>query len=333
MARDEMLHCTTACVTSSSPNVAAGLMGNVLLKKFCEVFTQQQVEPGKALRELGSLDTPQQQSPCGGTLGEPTCNLRSIVGHSGPLRRSGGHSIRACTSFGGLGADAAGRVHHPGRTRRRRRHHGAHHPGHRHQAQLDEAADGGDQQGRRRRRRGLPRRQELQGQPAQDHHHPVEPVHHADGDRHSVQLEGPHSGRDAGARRVRALGQRREALQDRQGVRRRRQGRERHVQDGRHRLQAGRPDHHRGDPEGRPAPSSSTFRSAAAARWRCSWSAITSIRASTIRTRQSRTGAPASSGRSACSTASSSTTPTRSPATCPGTASRPASRRASTSNT
>ena len=60
--------------------------------------------------------------------------------------------------------------------------------------------------------------------------------------------------------------------------RRRRQGRERHVQDGRHRLQAGRPDHHRGDPEGRPAPSSSTSRSAAVARWRCNWSAITSTR-------------------------------------------------------
>ena len=48
------------------------------------------------------------------------------------------------------------------------------------------------------------------------------------------------------------------------------------LQDGRHRLQAGRPDHHRGDPEARPAPSSSTSRSAAAARWRCSSSAITS---------------------------------------------------------
>ena len=53
-----------------------------------------------------------------------------------------------------------------------------------------------------------------QGQSAQDHHHAVEPVHHAAGDRHSLQLEGPDAGRDAGARRVRALGQRRQAVQD-----------------------------------------------------------------------------------------------------------------------
>jgi hypothetical protein len=69
------------------------------------------------------------------------------------------------------------------------------HPGHRHQAQSDEAADGGDQQGRRRRRRRLPRRQVVgQGQPAQDHHHAVEPVHDAARDRHSVQLEGSDAG-------------------------------------------------------------------------------------------------------------------------------------------
>ena len=113
------------------------------------------------------------------------------------------------------GSRPAGRVHHSGRHRRRRRSDGAHDPGHRHQAQSDEAADGGDQQGRRRRRRGLPRRQGLARQSAQDHHHAVEPVHHAARHRHSLQLEGSDAGRDAGARRVRALGQCREAVQDR----------------------------------------------------------------------------------------------------------------------
>ena len=45
------------------------------------------------------------------------------------------------------------------------------------------------------------------------------------------------------------------------------------VQDGRHRLEAGRPDHHRRRSRRPPAPSSSTCRSRAAAKWRCSWSA------------------------------------------------------------
>ena len=57
-------------------------------------------------------------------------------------------------------------------------------------------------------------------QSAQDHHHAVEPVHHAARHRHSVQLEGPDAGRDAGARRVRPLGERRDALQVRRGVHR-----------------------------------------------------------------------------------------------------------------
>ena len=65
----------------------------------------------------------------------------------------------------------------------------------------------------------------------------------------------------------------------------------------------------------RPAPSSPTFRTAAAARSRCSSSAITSIRPSTIRSRRWRSGAAASCVRSACSTASRSPTRTRSPAT------------------
>ena len=51
-------------------------------------------------------------------------------------------------------------------------------------------------------------------QSAQARHHAVEPVHHAARHRHSLQLEGHDAGRDAGARRVRAVGQRRHALQD-----------------------------------------------------------------------------------------------------------------------
>ena len=108
-----------------------------------------------------------------------------------------------------------------------------------------------DQQVGRRRRRGLPRRQGRQGQPAQDRHHAVEPVHHAAGDRRALQLEGPDAGRDDGARRVRAVGQRRDAVQDaRRTTSTRSRRRPRQVQDGRHRLQAGRPDHHRRAREG-----------------------------------------------------------------------------------
>ncbi len=44
-------------------------------------------------------------------------------------------------------------------------------------------------------------------QSAQDHHHALEPVHDTARHRHSVQLEGSHAGRNAGARRVRAVGE------------------------------------------------------------------------------------------------------------------------------
>jgi len=81
------------------------------------------------------------------------------------------------------------------------------------------------------------------------------------------------------------------------------------------------------------AQSSSTFRSVAAARWRSSWSAITSIRPSTTRSKRSRSGAAVSCARSAYSTASRSTTKTRSPATSRGAVFRPASRRDSISST
>ena len=76
----------------------------------------------------------------------------------------------------------------------------------------------------------------------------------------------------------------------------------------------------------RPARSSPTSRSRAAATWPCNWSASTSIRRSTIRSRRWRTGAPASCGRCACSTPSACRTRTRSPTTCRGTTSRPARR-------
>ncbi len=123
---------------------------------------------------------------------------------------------------------------------------------------------------------------------------------------------GPDAGRDAGARRIRAVGQRRHAVQDRQGVHRRGQGRRaKQVQDGRHRIEAGGPDHHRRDREGNPAPSSSTFRSRAAATSPCSWSASTSTRRSTIRSRRWRNGAPASFARCACSTTSACRTRTK----------------------
>ena len=68
-------------------------------------------------------------------------------------------------------------------------------------------------------------------------HHAVEPLHHAARHGRAVQLEGPHAGRDDGARRVRALGARRHAVQDVQGLHRRDQGGgAQQVQDGRHRA-------------------------------------------------------------------------------------------------
>ena len=89
------------------------------------------------------------------------------------------------------------------------------------------------------------------GDPEHDRHHAVEPVHDADGDRRAVQLARPDAGGDAGARRVRAVGQRGHAVQDREGLHRRDQGGgSQQIQDGRHRLEAGRPDHHGRDRAG-----------------------------------------------------------------------------------
>ena len=64
----------------------------------------------------------------------------------------------------------------------------------------------------------------------------------------AVQLARPDAGADAGARQLRAVGQRQDALQDAQGVHRGgEEGRPGQDEDGRHRRQAGRPDHHRRD--------------------------------------------------------------------------------------
>ncbi len=222
---------------------------------------------------------------------------------------------RVCDRHTGLrrmGAYAPSRTHCACRYRRRRRSDGARHPGHRGQAQPDEAVDGRHQQGRRSRRRRLPRRERLGAQSAQADHHAVEPVHHAARHRHSGQLEGPHAGRHDGARRVRALGQCRDAVQDREGLHRRREGRAaRAVQDGRHRLEAGRPDHHGRDREVdrhqvHLHSVSRRRRSGSAARRQAR-----RIRRSTTRSKRSRNGAAGSCVLSACSTARSSNTPKR----------------------
>ena len=106
------------------------------------------------------------------------------------------------------------------------------------------------------------------------------------------------------------------------------------VQDGRHRLEAGRPDHHRRDREGDRQQVHLHSRSRAAAKSRCSSSASTSTRPSTTRSRRSRSGAPASCGRSACSTRSRCPTTSKvADDKSRGATFRPASRRASTSNT
>ena len=109
------------------------------------------------------------------------------------------------------------------------------------------AADHHDQQGRGGGGYRLPGGQEVGWRPTQHHHHPVEPVHHAACHRRALQLEGPDPGRDARARPVRPVGERRVALQDREGVHRGGEGCPRQgLQDGRHGLQAGGPDHHCG---------------------------------------------------------------------------------------
>ena len=117
------------------------------------------------------------------------------------------------------------------------------------------------------------------GQSPQDHHHALEPVHHAARDRRAVQLGGPDPGRDAGARRVHPVGRRRRAVPDRRrntSTRRRRPGRapSRWAARARSRRTRSSPSPCRR----RRAPSSPTCRSRAAATWRSSWSAAISTR-------------------------------------------------------
>ena len=119
--------------------------------------------------------------------------------------------------------------------------------GRRRQEQPDEAAARSSSTSRAARaREGFLDVKEREGRSAQDHHHAVEPVHDAARDRRAVQLEGPDAGGDARARRVRAVGQRRDAVQDRAASTSTpiKAGSQQPVQDGGHRLEAGRPDHH-----------------------------------------------------------------------------------------
>ena len=151
-----------------------------------------------------------------------------------------------------------------------------------------------------------------EGRSAQDHHHAVQSVHHADGDRRALQLEGHDAGVDDGARPVRAVGQRRHAVQDGQPStsppsRRRARTSSRWAAPAPSRKTRSSPSASRRPP----APSSSTCRSRAAARWPCSWSAATSTRRSTTRSRPSRSGGRASCARCACSTTRACPTRTR----------------------
>ena len=214
------------------------------------------------------------------------------------------HAAHVC--IGGVGADEARRVHRSRRHRRRRRPDGALPAGRHRQAQPVEAAVHRRQQVGRRRRRRLPRRQGREGRSAQDHHHAVEPVHDAARHRRAVQLEGPDAGRDAGARRVRAVGERRDAVQDRAGLRRRRS---RPAQNGQFKmagtgLEAGRPDHHRRAREGHRQEDDVRAVQGRRRRRRAARRQARRLARSTTRSRRSPTGARARCGRCACSTPS-----------------------------
>ena len=191
-----------------------------------------------------------------------------------------------------VGADQVGRVHRPGRHRRRRRPDGALDPGHRRQEQPDEAVDGRRQQVAAAPAPRASLTSRAPGRSAQDHHHAVEPVHHAARDRRAVQLEGPDAGRDAGARPVRPVGQRR--------VRRTRPPRTTSTPSRRRapsKFKMGGTGSKQEDQiitvaieKADGARSSPIFPTRAAATSRCSWSASTSTRRSTTRSRRSRSG-------------------------------------------
>ena len=200
---------------------------------------------------------------------------RSLSAMAGRRDRAGA----SARGRSGVGADQARRVHRARRHRRRRRPDGAPPAGRGRQEQPDEAAADRRQQVGRRGRRRLPRREGREGRSAQDHHHAVEPVHDAARHRRAVQLEGPDAGRDARARPVRAVGQRRDAVQDREGLHRRGEGRRpEQVQDGAAPAPSRKTRSSRSRSRRRPARSSRTSRSRAAATSRCSSSASTSTR-------------------------------------------------------
>ncbi len=202
-------------------------------------------------------------------------NLRGLV----PLLAVVGLAVGAPGASGGVGTDQAGGIHHSGRHRRRRRSDGASAPGHRRQAQPHEAVAHPDQQIGRGGRGRVSRRQSFERRPAQDHHHAFESVHDAARDRRALQLERHDAGRDARARPVRAVGQCRDALQERQGLHR--SGQESRARTS-SRWRAPAPSRKtRSSPwrsRKRPARNSPTFLSRAAATWRRSSSASTSIR-------------------------------------------------------
>ena len=180
------------------------------------------------------------------------------------------------------------------------------------EAQPDEAADGRRQQGRRRRRRGLPRREGRQGRPAQDHHHAVEPVHHAARDRRAVQLEGPDAGAmlalDQFVLWVNAETPYKTAKEYIEAAKKAGPGKFKMGGTG---LQAGRPDHHRRAREADRRqvhlhPVQGRRRRRGAARRQAH-----RLDRSTTRSRRWRSGAPASCGRCACSTTSACRTRTK----------------------
>ena len=308
-----MRRCTMPIGTSSSALQRAAKRGNIASKTDRDGDRRHATQrPWWALAHLlGGVDMARTIS--GGTsrslrncVTQADCGIRERRGDEDAIRgRDGRRCRRAGGCLAGRGWEPTKPVEFivPGRHRRRRRPDGAPAAGRHHEEQPDEAADDRRQQVRRRRRRRLPRGQGREGRSQQDHHHAVEPVHDAARDRRAVQLEGPDAGRDAGARPVRAVGQRRDAVQDGEGLSRRGQGRRpQQVQDGRHGVEAGRPDHHGRDREGHRHQVHLRAVQGRRRRRRAARRQAHRLDASTTRSRRSRNGAPARCGRCACST-------------------------------
>ena len=213
--------------SAAQPGVLGGLVGVVIVVAAGTLIAKRRQPQHEAAaptapsldrgqgRARGENDNPAAAPRSNGARSGEAYTIGGVMQRFVSARRARCRARRAVRAPGaGLGAHQERRVHHPGRHRRRRRPDGARDPGHRRQARPDEAVDAADQQGGRRRRRGLPRREERAGRPAQDHHHAVQPVHHAARHRRAVQLARPDAGADAGARQLRAVGQRQDALQD-----------------------------------------------------------------------------------------------------------------------